>query len=218
MKIKIKKDGKKKNYKLVGKWSEVTLEKWIKLAELEGLSKAEEAKGILKILSDIPDDLISKLALADVSAILNRVAVIQKEANSYLKRIINVDGKEYGFHPNLEDITLGEYADIETLIKNGVKNNLPEIMAILYRPIVEREGNAYIIEAYDGKIDVRAEKFKKMSAEYVESSLVFFWIFVNELLTTLPLSLTEQVNKVKKDLEEKILEEKTLQTNGDGLE
>ena len=213
MKVNIEKEGKTKKYKLISSWKEVTLEKWVKLAELEGLSKSEEAKGIIEAFSNIPNTLAKGLALSDVVAILNRVAELQNEQNSSLKKIIEVDGEEYGFHPQLSDITLGEYADIETMIKNGLQKHLPEIMSILYRPIVEKEGDAYIIAAYDGNIDVRAEKFKKMSAENVESALVFFWIFVSTgLLRTLPLSLMEQMEEMKKNLEGKI-----LHTSGDGL-
>jgi hypothetical protein len=214
MKVKIKKGAKTREYKLISSWEEVTLEKWVKLAELEGLSKSEEAEGIIEAFSNIPNTLVKGLALPDVSAILNRVAKLQNEKNSSLKKIIEVDGKIYGFHPQLSDITLGEYADIEIFIKNGIDKHLPEIMSVLYRPIVEREGDAYIIEAYDGQIDVRAEKFKKMSAENVESALVFFWIFVTTgLLRTLPLSLMEQMEETKKNLEGKI-----LQTSGRGSE
>ena len=35
MKVKIKKEGKKKEYKLIESWSEVTLEKWLELGRLE---------------------------------------------------------------------------------------------------------------------------------------------------------------------------------------
>ena len=64
-------------------------------------------------------------------------------------------------------------------------------MSILYRPIIERESDAYIIKAYDGNIDVRAEKLKRMKAENVESCLVFFWHFVSALLVNIPLSLAK---------------------------
>lgn len=191
MKIKIKKKGKQKTYKLIKNWSEVTLEKWVKLAELEGLSKSEEAKGVIELLSDIPNTVINKLALADISTILNRVAYLQSNPDNGLKKVIEVDGEEYGFHPNLEDITLGEWADLEHYIKSGIEKNLPHIMSILYRPIIERESDAYIIKAYDGNIDVRAEKLKRMKAENVESCLVFFWHFVSALLVNIPLSLAK---------------------------
>tara|TARA_R100001163_G_scaffold10955_2_gene10042 strand:- start:256 stop:897 length:642 start_codon:yes stop_codon:yes gene_type:complete len=210
MEVKIKKKGKTRKYRVIESWKEVTLEKWIKLTELEGLTKAQETKALINTLSDIPEKLISKLSLPDITVILSRIAQIQQEKNNELVKVIEVDGKEYGFHPNLSDITLGEFADLEHFIKQGVQDNLPEIMAILYRPIVEKEGNAYIIEAYDGKIDVRAEKFKKMSAEEVESSLVFFWIFVKEWSKITKLYLLDQ----KEEMTSKMLEKVSLKSGG----
>ena len=116
-------------------------------------------------------------------------------------------------HPDLDSITLGEYADIETFIEGGVENNLPEIMAVLFRPVIEEESQAYTITAYDGNINVRAEIFKKMPAEQVQSALVFFWHLGNVLYQTLPLSLMARLKqKIGK------LEKATLQKNGDGLE
>ena len=80
-------------------------------------------------------------------------------------------------HPNLDSITLGEFADIETLIKEGLEQNMPELTAVLFRPVTERNGEVYTIEAYDGEIAIRAEQMKKMSAEQVQSCLVFFLAF-----------------------------------------
>ena len=210
MEVKIKKKGKTRKYRVIESWKEVTLEKWIKLTELEGLTQAQETKALINTLSDIPEKLISKLSLPDITVILSRIAQIQQEKNNELVKVIEVDGKEYGFHPSLSDITLGEFADLEHFIKQGVQDNLPEIMAILYRPIVEKEGDAYIIEAYDGKIDVRAEKFKKMSAEQVESSLVFFWIFVNEWSKITKLYLLDQ----KEEMTSKMLAKVSLKSGG----
>ena len=210
MEVKIKKKGKTKKYKVISSWKEVTLEKWVKLTEFEGLTKAKEAEALISLLSDIPTKLISKLSLPDITVILSRLAQLQQEQDTTLKKIIEVDGKEYGFHPSLSDITLGEYADIEHFIKEGVEKHLPDIMAILYRPIVEREGDAYIIEAYDGKIGIRAEKFKNMSAEQVESSLVFFWIFVEEWWKILRSYSTEQ----REEMTYKMLEKVSLKSGG----
>lgn len=213
MKVKIKKKSKTKKYSVINSWSEVTLEKWVKLANLKGLTNSEESLEWVKMLSDIPEKLIKELSIPALSVILNRLSELQAKRSGELKRVIEVDGRHYGFHPNLEDLTLGEYADIEHFIKEGVEHNMPQIMAILYRPIVEREGDAYIIEAYDGKIDVRAEKFKKMSAEQVESSMVFFWIFVNELFKILPSSLMQRTREMMQ-----LVQMKHLQKNGDILD
>ena len=214
MKVKIKKQGKVKEFKLINKWSEVTLEKWLKLIDFHNGSKSSEATETIAALSDIPKKLIKQLELKDVAVIMGRVAELQQKQNSSLKKIIELEGKEYGFHPDLDSITLGEYADIETFIKNDIEKHLPELMAILYRPITERgENGVYTIQAYDGNIRIRAEQMKKMSAEQVQSALVFFYHLGNVLLTTLPSYLMDRLKEMKMQSQQK-----ALQKNGDGLE
>ena len=192
MKVKIKKEGKTKTFKLIDSWEDVTLEKWLKLIDFEKGSKTEEASLTIEALSNIPKDLVKELALADVAQIMGLIGKLQEEQDSSLKRLIIVNDIEYGFHPNLDDITLGEYADIETYIKAGVEKHLPDLMAILYRPIKEKKNEIYIIEAYDGDIRMRAEEMKQMSAEQVQSALVFFYDFAKVLSETLQLYLMER--------------------------
>ena len=197
MQVKIKKEGKTKTFNLIKKWSDVTLETWLKLIDFETGTKTEEATETIAALSDIPKNLVKELALADVAQIMSLVGTMQQEQDSVLKRLIMVNKIEYGFHPNLDDITLGEYADIETYIKAGIEKHLPELMAILYRPIKEKKNKVYIIEAYDGDIRMRAEEMKLMSAEQVQSALVFFYNFGKVLSGILPLYLMERQKGMK---------------------
>ena len=84
---------------------------------------------------------------------------------------------------------------------------------ILYRPIVEENNDVYTIEAYDGNITIRAEEMKKMSAEQVQSALVFFYHFATLLLLTLESSLTQVLKEMKMQLPQNL-----LQKSGVGLE
>ena len=213
MKVKIKKQGKTKEFKLISKWEDVTLEKWLKLIDFHKGTKSKEAQETIAALSNIPKDLIKQLELKDVALIMSKLSELQAKQDSSLKRIVEINGKRYGFHPNLDEITLGEYADIETMIKNDIEKNMPEVMAILYRPIVEENNDVYTIEAYDGNIRIRAEQMKKMSAEQVQSALVFFYHFATILLLTLESSLTEVLKEMKMQLPQNL-----LQKSGVGLE
>jgi len=213
MKVKIKKKGKVKQFKLISKWEDVTLEKWLKLIDFHKGSKSEEALNTIAELSNIPKDLINQLELRDVALMMNKLSELQEKQNSSLKRVIEIEGKRYGFHPDLDSITLGEYADLEQFIKMGVEKHLPEVMAVLYRPIVEEKENVYTIEAYDGNISIRAEEMRKMSAEQVQSALVFFYLFVKELYLTMELSLTHLLMEMKTQLRTQ-----DLQKNGVGSE
>lgn len=161
MKVKIKKEGNTKEFNLIKTWSDVTLEKWVKLVDLHKGSRSNEALETITALSDIPKQLVNELGIKDVAIIMDKIAELQRKSDGRLRNVITVEGKDYGFHANLEDITLGEWADIETFIKLGIEKQMPEIMAVLYRPIIERKNDKYVIEAYDGNITIRAEQFKR---------------------------------------------------------
>jgi hypothetical protein len=142
---------------------------------------------------------------------MGKISELQAKADTTLKNLIEIDGVEYGFHPDLSDITLGEFADLEFMIKDGIENNLAEIMAILYRPVVEKKKALYSIQAYDGDLRLRAEEMKQMKAEDVQGALVFFWRFVKKLLLTMPSYLMEQTEKIVEETQTR-----TLQTSGLG--
>ncbi len=213
MKVKIKKEGKVKSFKLISSWEEVTLSKWLKLIDFHNGTKSEEAEETIAALSNIPKDLIKQLELKDVAVIMSKISELQQKQDSSLKRIIEIDGKRYGFHPNLDEITLGEYADLETMIKNDIEKNMPEVIAVLFRPIVEENNDVYTIEAYDGNISIRAEEMKKMSAEQVQSALVFFYNLGKELLMTLESFSIQVLKEMKMQLPQN-----PLQKSGVGSE
>tara|TARA_R110002167_G_scaffold66888_1_gene189241 strand:- start:93 stop:692 length:600 start_codon:yes stop_codon:yes gene_type:complete len=197
MKVKIKKQGKTETFNLINSWSDVTLESYIKLIEFETGTKTENATETIAELTDIPKTLIKELALSDVVGIMSKISELQAESDTKLKRLIEINDVEYGWHPDLNKITLGEYADLELFIKNGIDKNLPEVMAVLYRPVKEKKNDIYIIDAYDGDIRMRAEEMKQMSAAQVQSALFFFYNFAKELWKILQSFLMEKQKEMK---------------------
>ena len=198
MKVKIKKQGKVESFNLINSWSDVNLSTWLSLIDFETGTKTEEATEKIAALSDIPKKLIKELALSDVAVIMSKIGELQAKQDTELKRIIEINGVEYGFHPDLSEISLGEYADIEQFIKNGIDSSLPELMAVLYRPIkIKKSDTLYIIDSYDGDIRLRAEEMKQMSAEQVQSALVFFYTLGKVLSEIMPSYLMERLQEMK---------------------
>ena len=213
MKVKIKKQGKKKTYNTIESWDDVTLERWVKLLTADTESKTKEAEETIVALSDMPLKLVKELSLRDVAVIFGKLAEIQGGESVELKRVMEIDGVDYGFHPDLSEITLGEYADIESFVKEGLEKNMPEIMAILFRPVLKKKDNAYTIEAYDGNITMRKEVMKKMSASQVQAALFFFSNLGKELSLIMELYSMELKQEMLKEVQTKI-----LQSVGDGSE
>lgn len=85
---------------------------------------------------------------------------------------------KFGFIPNLENITGGEFADLEKYLSNW--QDMHKAMAVLYRPIVEQKGDKYLIEQYNGT-STYSELMKLMPVSYALGASVFFYDLGTEL-------------------------------------
>tara|TARA_R110000782_G_scaffold12141_2_gene36684 strand:- start:1730 stop:2392 length:663 start_codon:yes stop_codon:yes gene_type:complete len=112
---------------------------------------------------------------------------------------------EFGFIPSLEDITFGEYIDLDTFL--GDVQNLEKAMAVLYRPVTATHKDKYDIQEYDS--DLFQEAMLQMPLDAVISSVVFFWNLGLELSNAMMNSLQEE-NPVLRTVVD-------LPTNGVGL-
>ena len=90
MKVKIKKEGKVKQFKLISKWSDVTLEKWLKLIEFSSKNKAKEAKETIAALSDIPKKLIKILIVKPLRFLVQVLEKISFSISNLLQRITSI--------------------------------------------------------------------------------------------------------------------------------
>jgi hypothetical protein len=95
------------------------------------------------------------------------------------KNKFTLNGIDYGFIPNLDDISQGEYMDLDNYIVDVA--NLHRSMAVMFRPIKTKLKDKYIIEPYEGS-DMYAEKMLDAPLDVVLASRVFFYHLGRELL------------------------------------
>ena len=101
-----------------------------------------------------------------------------------LVKQFEMNGITYGFIPDLENMSFGEYIDLDTFI--GDSENLHKAMGVLYRPITQSYKDKYIIEKYTGD---KYEDMLNMPMDAVLSSILFFYHLGMELSTTMLNSL-----------------------------
>jgi len=104
----------------------------------------------------------------------------------------------------LEDISLGEFIDLDNYLGNW--KTMHKAMSVLYRPVVEKKEDRYTIQEYEGAND----KLLEMPLDIVFGSVVFFYHLSQELLKT-TLNYLGQGQKLDWD------QQLTLETNGDGI-
>ena len=99
--------------------------------------------------------------------------MLESERNIF-EKIISIDGKDYGFIPNLKDLSIGEFSDIETLMKDGVFENIEKVLAVLYRPVINKVKHLYNIADYDGLNDRDKLFLNKFPVKNFHGTMVFF--------------------------------------------
>ena len=110
-----------------------------------------------------------KMKAKDVYRISNILTDMFEQKPKLVQRF-TMDGVEYGFIPNLDDISLGEYIDLDTHLSKW--ENMHLAMAVLYRPINNKLKSKYTIEEYEAKDQ---DKMKNMPMDAVISSMLFFY-------------------------------------------
>ena len=128
-----------------------------------------------------------------------------------LKKTFEIQGVKFGFINELEDISFGEYIDLESNIIDV--QSFHKAMAVMYRPITSQKGDKYTIDKYNGTSNY-ADLMKYAPLDVVLPASVFFWGLGKELLTATLSYLEKQMTKKSKTILAKQL---NLGSNGDGI-
>jgi len=184
--------------------SDIRLEQFVLFNKLMKESQDENfiQLAMVTVFCDVSVDFAKNIVAKDFTEIVNDITKVLSEQPRFIQRFIH-EGKEYGFIPNLDEITAGEYIDLESFLRDEETYN--KAMSVLYRPILNKRKDLYNIEDYKGS----HTEFNTLNLEIVLGSMLFFWNLSNELLTAMRDYLAQPKNK--------ILLEATLQQNGVGI-
>lgn len=174
-------------------WSAITLKDYLELQkDIESYGDDDNALTAILFhrLCNMPVSWINQLDIITYTDIKNEINNFLNKTEHPLKRIITIDGKEYGFEPNLSNMAYGAYVDISNYDTFAIDNKWAEIMSILYRPITNKVGSMYDIEAYSG--NVNSQLFMHIGMDIHFGALFFLKDLLKELLKSTLKSLMEK--------------------------
>ena len=186
--------------------SEITLEQYQKFLKIQDNNEDETflAVKMIEIFCGIRGDHIMKMKASSIKDI-TRILTDMFNQKPPLVREFTMKGKEYGFIPKLEDMSFGEYVDLDTYV--GDFENIHKAMAVLYRPITQKYNDKYLIEEYEGE---DTEKMKDMPMDAVLSSIIFFYNLGMDLSKAM-------LNYLQHEETQALVQQLTLEKNGDGI-
>ena len=185
---------------------DITLGQYKRFLKLEDSIEDERflnAK-MIEIFCGIELDKVMLLQVRDSQEIVKILSQLFDEKPTLVKRF-KLNGVEYGFHPQLDDLTLGEYIDLDTFI--GDWENMEKAMNVLYRPVIVKLKDKYTIDEYVVQND---DLLLDMPMDAVMSSIFFLWNLGLDLAKTMTNSLEEGEEKA-------LTQYLNSQQNGDGI-
>tara|TARA_R110002167_G_scaffold2540_2_gene12822 strand:- start:1377 stop:2027 length:651 start_codon:yes stop_codon:yes gene_type:complete len=185
---------------------DITLKQYkhfLKVQEENNGDKFFDAK-MIEIFCKVPLKEVILLKLSDSQEIIKILSDMFDQKPALVHKF-KLNSVQYGFHPQLDDLTLGEYIDLDTFI--GDWDNMEKAMNVLYRPIVAKLKDKYTIKEYEVETDV---DLLDMPMDAVMSSIFFLWNLGLELSTIMTNSLEQEETKA-------LTQYLSSTKNGDGI-
>ena len=144
---------------------------------------------MVSIFCNVSYEDLQKLSLTQYDVVVQMLQDVFGQKPTFRNRI-KIGDTDFGFIPKLDDISLGEYVDLENYMKSPTTYH--KAMAVLYRPVTLKVKETYLIEDYEGS-DKYAEFFLDCDLETALGAMLFFWNLGKELLSDMKTYLQEEL-------------------------
>ena len=186
--------------------SEISLkqyQKFLKIQETNDDSYFLQCK-MIEIFCNLDAKSARLLKLTDADRIVEIINNMFEDKPSLI-RTFKIGGIEYGIIPDLDEMSLGEYIDLDTYI--GDWQNMQIAMNVLYRPISKKIGDKYLINEYT--LDAK-EKLEEIPMDVVLGSIFFLYNLGIDLSKTM-------VNYLEAPQMDSLMREQIFQESMDGI-
>ena len=157
--------------------NEVTLkqyQKWLKISDGKEMDNFLQQK-MIEIFCDIPLKSVLQIKATDINQICEDITKLFQQEPKFINSF-TLDNKDFGFIPKLDDMTFGEYVDLDTYLADW--ELMHKAIGVLFRPITFSKKEKYLVEDYES-----SDKYDMTNTtlDIVFGSLVFFYNLRNEL-------------------------------------
>lgn len=197
---------------------------------LESLDETDQMIAVISSVTGESFDDVMGWSITSIIDVYKRITEVINKNNQTFHPIIEWKGQLYGFR-NMSKMTLGEYVDLDNLIKD-TDRNLTDILALLYRPVTRNEINTakfiykstikalkyevenvfdyYDVEEYNtDKRKVKAPEFDEFPLDIALGAMAFFLgtkiMLSNDILQSSHKTQTEKVKKTMSKTKHRLL-------------
>jgi hypothetical protein len=194
--------------------NEIPLKHYQDFLNVQKNSSDEEfvAQKMVEIFCGIRLIEVAKIKLTSLNELIAHFTTLFSQVPKF-QPTFKIGDIEFGFIPELEEISFGEYVDLDSHLQSW--DNFHKAMSVLYRPIKTRKGDKYDIKDYDPNIDMQ-ELMRFAPLDICIAASVFFWTLESDLLQATLNYLEKEIAK-EKNLSLTLAKQLNLPKDGDGI-
>ena len=183
--------------------NEITLGQYQEFSKLDSKKESDVLLKMVEIFCKVPVEVVRSMKANDIKDICEVINKMFDVEHQLINRF-QLGGQDFGFIPDLENISFGEYVDLDTFI--GDTDNLHRAMNVLFRPIDLKQGSRYTLKDYDPDTN---ESAKDYPLDACFGAMVFFYALGKDLSIAI-------LNSSSKQNEENLAQYLGSLQNGDG--
>ena len=184
--------------------NEITLGQYQEFSKLDSKKESDVLLKMVEIFCKVPIEVVRSMRATDIKEICEVINTMFDVEHQLINRF-QLSGKDYGFIPDLENMSFGEYVDLDTFI--GDNDTLHRAMNVLFRPIDLKQGSRYTLKDYDPDSN---EAAKDYPLDACFGAMVFFYALGRDLSIAM-------LNSSSKQNEENLAQYLGSLQNGDGI-
>ena len=190
--------------------NDITLEQYQRFALINTEEQDKEffMFKTIEIFCGVDIALVSKMRLSDAESVSNEVLEVLQQNVPFTNKF-ELDGIKYGFIPDLQSISLGEFIDLEEGLSKD--KDFHKAASVMFRPIVKEFGELYTIDGYEASTEMH-HVMKQAPVGIISAAIVFFYSIAKELLKA-----SQDFSSQEKEEAMTILEKLNSQRNTGGL-
>jgi|TARA_Y100000289_G_scaffold11082_1_gene10194 hypothetical protein len=193
--------------------SDIPLSRYQEFIKMKEASNDDEfiAQKMIQIFCGIDLKDVGKIKMKHLNELINHFTEVFSEKPKLIRRF-HIENIEFAFIPKLDEITFGEYVDLEHHLQNW--ETYHKAMAVMYRPLKDTYKDKYTIVDYEPNEDMQ-DLMKFAPLDVAISSSLFFWTIASELLNLTINYLQSELTMMTTS--SSTAKGKILGVNGDGI-
>ena len=178
--------------------SEIPLSRYQQFIEMKDKSNDEEfiAQKMIQIFCGIKLGEVAKIKMKHLNELITHFTKVFSEKPQLIRQF-KIKDIEFGFIPKFDDISFGEYVDLENYLKDW--KTYHKALSVMYRPIKTRYKDKYEIADYEPNEDMQ-DLMKFAPLDVAISSSFFLSSLGVELLKATQTYLKKELKTMTKDL------------------